>query len=171
LEALRLVLPFQRVQVWGRNADRARKYAVEMSAALGMPVAIAENPCLAIKNAQVVVTTTASRSPLITAADLHPGMLITAIGSDGEGKQELAADVLLRADRIICDSRAQCERLGELQHVTDLASLAPKIAELGAVVSGMARGRSHDDEVTICDLTGVGVQDTAIADYVYKQLR
>jgi ornithine cyclodeaminase len=171
LRALRLVRDFQCVYVWGRNAQSAAHYAAEMSAELGVPVSTALTPAIAIERAQVVVTTTASRSPLINAAALHPGLHITAMGSDGEGKQELAPDVLTRADRIICDSLAQCERLGELQHALNVAALSPKIVELGAIINGTAAGRTSGDQVTICDLTGIGVQDTAIANYVYKQLR
>jgi ectoine utilization protein EutC len=170
LRALQLVRGFTRAFVWGRDPAHADRYAHEMSAELGIAVDRAETPAAAVRDAQIVVTTTASRSPLLHASDLHPGMHITCMGSDGEGKQELAPDVLTRADRIVCDSRSQCERLGELQHAANMAAITPKLTELGAIIAGTAPGRAHDDEVTVCDLTGVGVQDTAIADYVYKRL-
>ena len=170
LRALRLVRDFNRVHIWGRTPAQADHYADQMSAELGITIKRAETHAAAVQDAQVVVTTTASRAPLLYASDLHPGMHITAMGSDSEGKQELAPDVLTRADRIVCDSRAQCERLGELQHAADFAAIAPKLIELGAIIAGTAPGRTHDADITVCDLTGVGVQDTAIADYVYKRL-
>jgi ornithine cyclodeaminase len=61
------------------------------------------------------------------------------------------------------DSRAQCERLGELQHAPDQASRA---VELGAIAAGNAPGREDPGQLTVCDLTGVGVQDVAAANAV-----
>jgi ectoine utilization protein EutC len=170
LRALRLVRAFERVSVWGRSPEHAHRYAEEMSAEFGVHITTTPSASAAVRDAQLVVTTTPSRSPLLHASDLRPGMHITAMGSDGEGKQELAPDVLTRADRIVCDARSQCERLGELQHASNSQDIGSKLFELGAIIAGTAAGREHDSEITVCDLTGVGVQDTAIADYVYKRL-
>jgi ornithine cyclodeaminase len=95
------------------------------------------------------------------------------MGSDGPGKQELDPRVLARADRVVCDSKAQCLRLGELQHAASggIALDRVPIVELGAIAAGLEPGRQGDDEVTIADLTGVGVQDTAIACFAYERAR
>ena len=91
------------------------------------------------------------------------GVHITAVGSDGAGKQELDPALLRRADLLVVDSRAQAERLGELQHAPDLAERA---IELGEICAGTAQGRTDDRQLTVCDLTGVGVQDVAAANAV-----
>ena len=61
------------------------------------------------------------------------------------------------------DSRDQCLRLGELQHAPDQTSRA---VELGALIAGTAEGRTGEEQLTGCDLTGVGVQDVAAANVV-----
>jgi ornithine cyclodeaminase/alanine dehydrogenase-like protein (mu-crystallin family) len=89
------------------------------------------------------------------------------MGSDQEGKGEIEPAALLRADAYVCDRASQCAERGELR-----AALAAGIwdrgtpAELGDVILGRAPGRRSEGDVTICDLTGTGVQDTAIAAHV-----
>ena len=92
---------------------------------------------------------------------------ITAVGSDGAGKQELDPALLARADRLVVDSRDQCARLGELQHALATGLVrAEQAVELGEIAAGVKSGRERDDEFTVCDLTGVGVQDVAAANLV-----
>jgi ornithine cyclodeaminase len=107
----------------------------------------------------------------VKAEWLHPGLHITAMGSDGEDKQELYADVLGRANLLVCDRKSQCFRLGELHHGLEegIISRDDEIFELGELTSGQKPGRRNDKEITICDLTGVGVQDTAIALLAYRK--
>jgi ornithine cyclodeaminase len=94
---------------------------------------------------------------------LAAGAHVTSVGSDGEGKQELDPEILRAADIVAVDSRRQSALLGELQHAPDLAERA---VELGTVIAGEAAGRRSDDQLTVCDLTGVGVQDVAAANVV-----
>jgi ornithine cyclodeaminase len=124
-----------------------------------------------VRGSDIVVTTTPSRDPYLKAEWLHPGLHITAMGSDGEEKQELYADVLRHADLLVCDLKSQCFRLGELHHGLEegIISQDDEIIELGELTSGRKPGRRHDEEITICDLTGVGVQDTAIALLAYRK--
>jgi ornithine cyclodeaminase len=98
-------------------------------------------------------------------------MHITAMGSDGEHKQELFANVLGKVDQIVCDLKSQCFRLGELHHALKKGILSEdsEITELGELTSGSKTGRQNDQEITICDLTGVGVQDTTIAVLTYQK--
>ena len=92
------------------------------------------------------------------------GCHVTAVGSDGAGKQELDPALLARADRLVVDSRDQCARLGELQHALAAGLVrAEQAVELGEIVAGAAPGRRSAAELTVCDLTGVGVQDVAAA--------
>jgi len=91
---------------------------------------------------------------------LAAGAHVTALGSDGPGKQELDPEILRRADLLVVDSRDQCLALGELQHAPEQAA---RSVELGRVCSGEVAGRTDDDQLTVCDLTGLGVQDVAAA--------
>jgi ornithine cyclodeaminase len=118
-----------------------------------------------VRESELVVTCTPSHEPIVMAEWLHPGLHITAMGADTAEKQELESRVLARADRLVCDFRRQCVERGELRHALAMGIIdaATHVSELGAVVSGQAPGRTRDDEITVCMLTGVGVQDAAIA--------
>jgi ornithine cyclodeaminase len=171
VEALRLVRPFHRVLVYGRRREAIESYAADVSAKVGVEVVAARSVSELVRESDAVVTATPAREPLVLPEDVHGGLHITAMGSDGPGKQELDPRVLARADRIVCDARAQCLRLGELQHAAaaGVALDGIPIVELGAIAAGLEPGRQDDEEVTIADLTGVGVQDTAIACFAYQR--
>jgi ornithine cyclodeaminase len=79
--------------------------------------------------------------------------------------------VFARADRIVCDRKSQVFRLGELHHalVAGIVSENDEIIELGELTSGIKPGRRSEEEITVCDLTGVGVQDTQIARLAYHR--
>jgi len=95
------------------------------------------------------------------------------MGSDAEHKQELYADVFAQADLVACDRKAQVFRLGELHHakVARIITNEDQVIELGEMTSGKKPGRLEDDQITICDLTGVGVQDTQIARLAYASAK
>lgn len=162
LLSLALVRKIGRVLVWGRSREHVSKYVDEMHSRHGIGIGIAKSPEDLVRQSSLLITITASRGPIVRAEWIQPGLHITAAGADFPGKQELDAAVLERADRLFCDRLEQCRRLGELQHWK--AGRPPNAVELGAVIRGVAPGRQSDSEITVCDLTGVGVQDTAIAD-------
>src|SRR5204862_6120218 len=87
------------------------------------------------------------------------------------GKEELDPNGLRRADVVAVDSRPQCAALGELQHALASGALADaaSVVELGEIIAGSASGRMRADEGTVCDLTGVGVQDVAAATVVVRR--
>ncbi|PPA69378.1 cyclodeaminase [Jeotgalibacillus proteolyticus] len=172
IRALKLVRDFKKVLVYARSADRAKKYAEAMEQELGIDVQVAESAEEVVRGSDAVITTTPSTEPLIKAKWLHPGLHITAMGSDAEHKQELEGEVLARADKLVCDTKAQCARLGELHHAlkTGAVTEATPVIELGQLTSGEMAGRDNEEQITVCDLTGTGVQDTAIALYAYDEM-
>jgi ectoine utilization protein EutC len=169
--ALQQVRPFQRLLIYSQTAASVEKYIAEMGEPLGVEIIAADSPEQVVRESEVVVTTTPSRRPLIQAGWLHPGLHITAMGSDAEVKQELAADALLRADLLACDRKSQAFRLGELHHALKASLLSEDgpVLELGEITAGLADGRTDDSQITICDLTGTGVQDTAVALLAYQR--
>jgi ectoine utilization protein EutC len=167
LQALTLVRPVERVLVYGRNFEKLAVYRDEMASQLGVAVEVCKSVRRVVEESDIVVTTTPSKEPLIKGAWVRPGLHITAMGSDAEHKQELDASVLEKADVIICDVKSQSVRLGELRTSPEKADQA---VELGELTSKSELGRTSEADVTICDLTGTGVQDTAIARYVYSLL-
>jgi ornithine cyclodeaminase len=171
--ALRQVRDFRRVLVYGIIPDEVRLYATEMAPVLEADVVIARDSEAVVRGSDIVVTATPAREPLVEPEWLHPGLHITAMGSDAEHKQELQADVLGEVDIIACDRKSQSFRLGELHHGLEegVISSETEVIELGELTSGRRPGRTSDGQVTLCDLTGVGVQDTAIALFAYRKAR
>lgn len=172
IEALSKVREFDTIQVYGRNEESANKYAVEMEAKLGKKVIIAKSAEQVVKESEVVVTTTPATTPVIKAEWLHPGLHITAMGSDAEHKQELDAKIFGQVDVIVCDVKSQVFRLGELHHAKEqnIIQNDSAILEIGEITAGLKNGRENDQQITVCDLTGTGVQDTVIARFAYEQL-
>ncbi len=176
LDALAVVRPgFQHVRVWGRNHEHATHCVEDLLARPGLPescrYAVAETVEQAVEGADVVVTCTASREPLVRGEWLRPGALVTALGSDGADKQELDVGVFTRADLIVVDSRDQCAEIGELHHALDaeLVLSPDDVTELGEICAGRRSGRTSQEQTILCDLTGVGVQDVAAANVVMER--
>lgn len=168
IDALSRVRSFDEVRVWGRGAAKAERAADDIRALPSLPAGCAVRPAAsvedAVRDAGVVITATASREPLLRAAWLAPGAHVTALGSDQPDKRELETDVLARADVVVADSVPQCLAIGELGHAVEAGAVDPAaVVELGAITGGTAKGRTEDGELTVCDLTGVGVQDVAAA--------
>ncbi|MDQ0315047.1 cyclodeaminase [Amorphus orientalis] len=164
MEAAHLVRPFERVLVWGRDGDKAAACAADIAASLGIEARAEADPARLVADSQLVVTTTPAREPVLRAEWLHPGLHVTAMGSDQGEKNEIDPAALAAANLYVCDRVSQCETLGELRTALKAGIWTGGTPpELGAVVAGHHPGRTSADAVTICDLTGTGAQDTAIA--------
>jgi ornithine cyclodeaminase len=173
LACLREVRGIERVVAWSIDRPGLEQYCREAQDAHGIEARAAATPEEACRGADILITATPSREPIVRAAWLGPGMHVTAVGADAPGKQELEAECLARADRVVVDRLAQCARFGELSHALTAGLMAESgvWAQLGEIVAGRKPGRTDDDQITICDLTGVGFQDTAIAALAWNEAR
>jgi ornithine cyclodeaminase len=171
------VRDLREVRVFGRDAVHAAACVADLAADEGLAgrchITRAPTAEAAVRGADIVITATSSRTPLLRDAWIEPGMHITAVGSDQADKQELEAAIVARADRLVADSRAQCLRIGEIHHAVSAGLIGADgiDAELGEVVAGLVPGRRTADEITLADLTGVGVQDVAAAGVVLARAR
>lgn len=168
LEALSEVRSWQAAVVWGRDREGAERYAVDMAP---YTVRVADTAEAAVREADVVVTTTRSGAPLLEADWLKPAATVIAVGSDSPQKQELDPQILGRAGKVVADDWSQCLRMGEIHHAIKSGDLElSRIhAELGKIVTGERSGR-EGDELIVCDLTGVGALDAAIAEVAWGLL-
>jgi ornithine cyclodeaminase len=173
MQAAHLVRPFRRLLVWGRDREKAAACAAGLASDLGIRAEAVEDAAQVVAESQLVVTTTPAREAILRAKWLHPGLHITAMGSDMPEKNELEPQALVAADLYVCDRVSQCEALGELRSAIAAGLLPPgtKPPELGQVIAGQHLGRQSQGQVTICDLTGTGAQDTAIATQALKAAR
>lgn len=164
LSALAQVRGLSAARVWARDPAKAADFATDMAARLGIPVTSAATVAVATRGADLIVTTTPAESPILNAADVAPGTHVTAMGSDAEHKNEIDPALIAQAT-YAADRLAQTRRLGEWHHAIAAGLVADTDTrpELGQIIAGEVPGRTRPDEITIADLTGTGIQDTAIA--------
>lgn len=172
VRCLGVVRAFTHIVAWSPDRPRLDAYVKEMQDE-GFDARAAATPEVVCREAEVLVTATPSRAPLVRAEWLRAGQHVTALGSDSPGKQELDAGCLALADLLVVDRLTQCASFGELRHALDAGLLRPDRvhAELGEVVAGVKPGRTTAEQITIADLTGVGFQDTAIASVYLEMLK
>ncbi|MEL7013077.1 MAG: ectoine utilization protein EutC [Pseudomonadota bacterium] len=171
LKALALVRPIKSAVIWARNKAKAEVVAAALQDELRFDVSAKEDAAAAVASADIVVTTTPSTKPLVMSDWLQSGQLIIAMGSDQEHKAELERECLVRADLYVPDSQSQCAVKGELRGALEAGLITPerRFSELGDIVVGKASGRQSNSDVIIADLTGTGVQDTAIATFACQR--
>jgi ornithine cyclodeaminase len=161
------------VSVWSRNPANADNFAREITDDRDCDAQVSRTVEDAVRGSNLIITTTPSRQPLVSADWVQPGTTIIAVGSDTPDKQELDPNLLARADLVIADRLAQCTEFGEIHHAlgAGVITLDEVTGELGDVVVDHIPGRSTDDQLIVCDLTGVGVQDAAITSLVLEKAR
>ena len=170
LEALVQVRQITTVRVASRSAHRAHAFADEVGTRWGLAAQVCPSVEDAVRDADIVITTTPATSPLVRAEWLAPGVHVTAVGSDEPTKQELHPDVLGRANVIAVDDVGQASRSGELHHALAAGSAdEQRVVTLGQLLEQAGKGRTRPEDVTVADLTGVGVQDAAIASLVVRE--
>ena len=166
------VLPqIKEVKVFDLDRDISQKYVDEMMAKLGVNIHPVETVQDATE-ADIVVTTTPSKKPVVKKQHIKPGTHINAIGADAKGKQELEAD-LLRSGKIIVDDIEQASHSGEIN--VPLSEGIMKIEDiygtLGEVVANVKKGREDNEEITIFDSTGLAIEDVVCAKIVYDKAK
>ncbi|WP_145517714.1 ornithine cyclodeaminase family protein [Yersinia mollaretii] len=159
---LKSVISCRQLWVWGRSETALEEYR-QYAQAEGFEVNITQSAAELASHCQFIVTTTPSREAILHAADIQPGTHITAVGADGAGKHELAAELVAKADKILVDSWAQCTEFGEISSAFQQRLLAHhSLTEIGTVLAQDALFRDNDQQLTLADLTGLGVQDVQI---------
>jgi ornithine cyclodeaminase len=170
LQCLRDVTPCRDVLVWGRGVAQVGMYHDD-PALHEFSIETTLDARDILRTCTLIVTTTPATAPLLSAPDLRRGTHITAVGSDTAEKQELDGAMLAQAHVVVADSLDQCRLRGEIHHALAAGAVTEdRIVELGDVIAGRAPGRTGSDQITVADLTGVAVQDIAIASLVYEAL-
>src|SRR5271155_1791951 len=173
LEAIAAVRKLESARVYGRNAERRERFSVEMSEWLGFPVENATSSSEAVRGADILCTATTAANPVVSGADLAPGVHINAIGANHAHKRELDDEAVASADVIIVDSIEQSR-----QEAGDLIlafrgdeSCWTGVKRLSDIVAGKVTGRTSDSEATLFKSNGIASWDLAVAMKVYKTAR
>lgn len=154
------------VVVWGRSNHKVLAYQQQMNV-LGFNVVIADTVEQLCSDTRLIITTTPSQEPIVNTEWVQAGTHITAVGSDTPQKQEIDAQLLARADKVVGDSIAQCMHRGEISKALISGYIVKEdILELGEMIR-TENGRSDERQITVADLTGVAVQDIKIAENIF----
>lgn len=172
LLAINQVMPkIEEVKVFDQYNEASKRYAEEMGTKLGIKIRPVET-VEAAAEADIVVTTTPSRKPIVKKQHIRPGTHINAIGADAKGKQEIESDLLASA-KVVVDDIEQASHSGEVN--VPLSEGRIRIEEicgtLGEIVTNMKKGRENDKEITIFDSTGLAIQDIICAKLVYEKVK
>ena len=155
LEAIRAVRMIQTVRVWSRSEEKRRRFAEENGAEA---VATAEE---AVRGAEIVVTATNAKEPVLEDSWIAPGTMINAMGSNVATRRELPAELVRRADLVAVDSLEQARiEAGDLL----LADSWANVVELKDVEEQWASNR-----ITIFKSLGLGVEDVAAGAFIYER--
>ena len=170
LLAISEVLKVEEVRVNDISKVRAEEYMREMGEKIDAEFKILTDTRKAVEGADVIVTTTPSRRPVILNEWVEEGVHINAIGADAPGKQELDPAILRRA-KVVVDDIEQAAHSGEINVPISkgLFSVEEIYAELGVIVTGKLPGRVSPREITVFDSTGLAVQDIATDWLVYQK--
>ena len=168
LAALREVFRIKEARVWGHQKTLAARFIRAMRKP-GEAMTAAVNIRECVEGADIVVTTTPSRKPIVRSSWIKDGTHINAIGADAPGKEELDQRILKRA-RVVVDDPEQASHSGEINVPVARGIFKSKdiYATLGEVVAGRKKGRAGPGQVTVFDSTGLAIQDTAVASLIYK---
>ncbi len=171
IKALLQVMPsIKSLRVYGRDKTKTLEYVKEMNDIFpNLSITIFDNPEDAVSSADIIYTVTYSNKPILFSEWIKPGTHITAVGACGPDMQELDEEILARGNILAVDSKDACSTHGELHHALDKGLVEKDAAiELGTIISNNIK--RHNEDITICDLVGIGFQDAIIGNCIYKKV-
>lgn len=173
LIAVSKVRPVALAKCFSRNEERRTAFAEEMVQELGAEVVAVDSAQEAAERADIIITATTSKAPVLQGAWLRPGMHINAVGSNWAVKQELDADAVRRTDRIVVDDLEQAKiESGDLIAPAEAGLLQwDRVVELGQIVIGETPGRSSPQQITLFESQGIALEDVATMKLAYDRAR
>jgi alanine dehydrogenase len=173
LQAIALVRKIERIRAFGRNEERRANFASEMTERLKIPVEAVNSAEAAVRDADIVVTSTNSTKPVLEGRWLTPGTHINAIGANFPQKRELDSDAVARAAIIAVDSREQSKlEAGDLiQAFAGDEQKWSQVRELSEIAAGRTPGRTSSNEITLFKSNGMAIEDIVTAGRIYEIAR
>ncbi|MEM2909564.1 MAG: ornithine cyclodeaminase family protein [Nitrososphaerota archaeon] len=170
--AISKVRKLEKIYAYDIRREAAEVYAKEISDALNVETSVANSPAGAVSEADIVVTATTSKQPVIRWEWLKKGVHINAVGSYTPDARELDSETIIHSKVVIDYMPAALEEAGDvLIPISEGKFSAKRIyAELGEVIAGIKPGRVSDEEVTVFKSVGLAVQDAAAASVILMKL-
>ncbi|MBI4469520.1 MAG: ornithine cyclodeaminase family protein [Acidobacteria bacterium] len=171
LQAVCHVRTVRRVRVWSRGEDHRKRFAAEMSAVIGIGIEAATGAGEAVEGADIIITATTARDPILHSAMVADGAHINAMGSNSLVRRELDEEIILRSSVVAVDSIDQAKlEAGEFLPLVEKGRFHwEQMVELGEIVAGRVPGRRRVEELTCFKSLGVAMEDVVAAGAVYRQ--
>jgi len=165
LDAMRAVREFRSVRAWSRSAEKRAAFAAECN------VEAVETAEAAVRGADIVITATNSKDPVLEADWVAPGAHVNAMGSNQAARRELPAELLERAGVIVVDSLEQSKmESGDLLLAWKSEQwLDQRLVELKDVATGKVPGRQDPNQITLFKSNGLALEDVATGGYIYER--
>jgi ornithine cyclodeaminase/alanine dehydrogenase len=172
LQALRHKLDLTQVFAWDIDTPTSCRFSTQMAAELGIDVTAVDDLREGTLVSDAIVTCTSSRTPFLGLDDVRPGTFVAAVGADNPQKSEIKPELMAKA-AVIVDVLQQSIVMGDMHHAINAGVMTASDvrAELGTLIAQHRPGRLTDDEITIFDSSGTGVQDVAAAARAYELAR
>jgi ornithine cyclodeaminase len=164
--------PFEQLTIWARDPKKANCLRERLHALLDrVSITVGRDLQETVHEADVILTATLARDPLVRGEWLRPGQHITAIGADDATKCELHASVLHRA-RVFVDDTGTAVRNGDVYHAIQAGGYCAEMlaGSIGEVLSGRKVGRTTPEEITLAKFVGIGAQDLVAAEVALAML-
>jgi alanine dehydrogenase len=170
LAALARVRSLTRARVWSRSPEHAERFAREQTTQNGPAIEAVLHAEDAVRGADLIVTATASRTPVLEGRWLSPGTHVMAVGSSRGDARELDGEAVRRAQVFVDSSEAAGLEAGDLLWAEKEGAVPPRHTrgELGAVLAGTIPGRTHPEEITLFKSVGIAIEDAATAQQLYR---
>jgi len=173
LEAMACVRSIRRARIASSRFDRARQFTNEMQPRFTFPIEAVETPEAAVRDADLIVTATTSREPVIRHEWILPGAHINALGTYSPAARELDSATVAAASLFVDRRESALNEAGDYLIAAKEGVIGPEhiLAELGEVLIGAEVGRTSPDEITVFKSLGLAIEDLAAAEHVYRKAR
>lgn len=161
------------VRVFSRSAEKREPFAARLAEATGAgvrPIGTIEE---ALDGASIVVTITNSAEPVLKADQVRPGMTVIAAGNNTWLRSEIDPAIFAKADLVVVDDIANAQvEAGELMRAAEMGLVSwDRVVALGDIVGGVRPGRTDADQIVVCELQGIGIEDVAVAELVVRRAK
>jgi ornithine cyclodeaminase len=170
LEAMCAVRPIKTLRVWSRTAANAEHLAEVARRKFKLEASVASSGADAVRDADIICTTTSARAPVLLGEWLTPGTHVNAIGASQRSARELDTQCVVRSRLYVDRRESALNEPGDTLVPLEEGAITPDhiVAEIGELAVGRGVGRRDDSEITLFKSLGLAIEDLAAASYVYR---
>ncbi|MDB4443820.1 ornithine cyclodeaminase family protein [bacterium] len=173
LEAMRCVRPIKRVRVASKRFENARKFVDEMRPLYSFPIEPLESIEAAVRGADLIVTATTAKEPIIKRAWVPSGAHLNVVGSSIPTTREVDTETMAEASLFVDRRESTLNEAGDYLFAAREGAIGPEHirAEIGEVLIGARPGRAASEEITMFKSLGLAIEDLAALDFIYQQAK